>query len=84
MVTPQITCYKQIKLIYQKNIHKMTYLNKTLVIPMRPIVSCINSATYNLSKLLEKAITPLLVQSDYYARGSWSFAKFIHYVYTTQ
>lgn len=45
-------------------LHKMTYFNIKLVIPMRSFVSCVNFVTYNLSKFLEKSLRPVLGQSD--------------------
>lgn len=45
--------------------------------PLRPIVSCIQSVTYNFSKFLESFITPTLGKSNFHIKDSWEFAEFI-------
>ena len=46
-------------------------------IPLRPIVSTIGSATYNLSKFLSGIITNILGKTEYHIKDSWDFHKFI-------
>lgn len=46
-------------------------------IPLRPIVSCINSPTYSLSKFLSEIIYNTIDQSKYNIRNSYEFKEFI-------
>ncbi|XP_044757770.1 uncharacterized protein LOC123315929 [Coccinella septempunctata] len=46
-------------------------------IPLRPIVSCIQGPTYNLSKYLSKCISPIIGQNAYHIKDSWTFKQFI-------
>lgn len=49
-------------------IHKENY-------PLRPIVSCINSPTYKLSKFISKLLQPTLGKTKYDISNSFQFAK---------
>lgn len=46
-------------------------------IPLRPIVSNIDSPTYNLSKFLSNTISNVLGNSEYHVKDSWQFCEFI-------
>ena len=42
-------------------------------IPLRPIVSTLNSPTYNLSKFLSNSISNILGKNYYFVKDSWDF-----------
>ena len=44
-------------------------------VPLRPIVSCINSPTHALSKYISSIISPLAGQADSYIRNSQHLVK---------
>ena len=46
-------------------------------VPLRPIVACINSPCYNLSKYVTKLISPLAGKSDSYVKNSEHFISMI-------
>jgi len=46
-------------------------------IPLRPIVSTIGSATYNLSKFLSNILANILGNNEYHIKDSWDFHNFI-------
>ena len=46
-------------------------------VPLRPIVACINSLCYNLSKYVTKLISPLVGKSDSYVKNSEHFISMI-------
>lgn len=45
--------------------------------PLRPIVSCINSPYYKLSKYLSQCLSKITGKNDYYVKDSFSFKHFI-------
>ena len=45
-------------------------------IPMRPIVSFINSPLYNLSKFLCKLLSPLVGNTEFTVKNSYEFVQF--------
>lgn len=45
--------------------------------PLRPVVSSVQSPTYNMSKFLANSISKILGKSEYHVRDSWEFIKFI-------
>ena len=45
--------------------------------PLRPIVSCIQSPFYKLSKQLASALTPVTGRNDFFIKDSWNFKDFI-------
>lgn len=47
-------------------------------IPMRPIVSCIQSPLYNLSKFLADILTNIAGKNEFYIKNSWQFKNFIN------
>ena len=46
--------------------------------PMRPIVSCIQSPTYNLAKFLVDVLKKVVGRSSFNVKDSWSFHKYIN------
>lgn len=46
-------------------------------IPLRPIVSCIQSPFYNLSKYLSNCLSNITRKNEYYIKDSFSFKDFI-------
>ena len=46
-------------------------------VPLRPIVSFVNSATYELSKYLCSVLSPLLNYNGFYVRNSFEFVSFV-------
>ena len=57
-------------------IHKENY-------PLRPIVSCIGSITYNASKLLAAILNPLVGNTLHHVKNSQDFADKISRIYVT-
>lgn len=57
-------------------IYGLPKLHKT-GIPLRPIVSNIQSPTYNLSKYLSNILSNLLGKNEFYIKNSWDFCEFI-------
>lgn len=49
-------------------------------IPLRPIVSCIQSLFYKLSKYLASCLKPIIGLNDFYIKDSWHFKEFIEQV----
>ena len=47
-------------------------------IPMRPIVSFINSPLYNLSKFLCKLLSPLVGNTEFTVKNSYEFVQFLN------
>lgn len=46
-------------------------------VPLRPIVSCVGSSTYNLSKFLANLLTNAFVKDEYYVKNSFQFLQSI-------
>ncbi len=51
-----------------------------LGIPLRPIVSCIGSPSYNLSKSISKMISPLFGKTQSYIKNSTHFMQTVNSV----
>lgn len=50
------------------------------LLPMRPVVSTIQSPTYKISKMIAKCLSKAIPTSDFQVRDSWDFAKVIQNV----
>lgn len=60
-------------------IYGLPKLNK-INVPLRPIVSCIQSPFYNLSKYLANILKNVINQNEYYIKNSFEFKHFINSV----
>lgn len=72
-VAKHLTTYNSVsaKLYCLPKIHKTN-------VPLRPIVSCVGCATYNLSKFLSNILTESLANiTDYNIRDTFSFVNFV-------
>ena len=57
-------------------VHKLSKIHKP-GIPLRPIVSFVNSPTYAISGYLARILSPVVGNTDYTVKNSWEFADFI-------
>ncbi len=58
----------------------MVFLRYKLGIPLRPIVSCIGSPSYKLSKFISKMISPLFGKTQSYIKNSTHFMQTVNSV----
>ena len=57
-------------------VHKLSKIHKP-GIPLRPIVSFVNSPTYAISGYLARILSPVVGNTDYTVKNSWEIADFI-------
>ena len=57
-------------------VHKLSKIHKP-GIPLRPIVSFVNSPIYAIFSYLARILSPVVGNTDYTVKNSWEFADFI-------
>ena len=60
--------YLRVSMVYRKSINE---------IPLRPIVSFVNSPTYGVSNFLAKILSPVVGNSENTVKNSFHFAEFV-------
>ena len=73
LTTLSITCFLQLTEPSIPAFYGLTKIHKPEPVPLRPIVSCISSVTYNVAKHLTKILSPLVGRSPHHVTNTQNF-----------